>query len=135
MANLPKTFRDAVQITRALNIRYLWIDSLCIIQDDQRDWASEASQMGKYHLNSFLTLAADAARDGSQGYFPTVLGHVSHLRLPQLSSPLLVFARLNDSRGTAASRFPNREHMLQPRFASVGISGAYPVRTCAALQP
>jgi Heterokaryon incompatibility protein (HET) len=37
MNALPKTFQDAVAITQMLNIRYLWIDSLCIIQDDVDD--------------------------------------------------------------------------------------------------
>ena len=43
--NLPKTFRDAIETCRQLNIRYLWIDSLCIIQDDLGDWIEEASKM------------------------------------------------------------------------------------------
>jgi hypothetical protein len=38
LASLPKTFQDAVLMTRRLGIRYLWIDSLCIIQDDGDDW-------------------------------------------------------------------------------------------------
>lgn len=38
MGILPPTFRDAVVLTGALNIRYLWIDCLCIIQDDIGDW-------------------------------------------------------------------------------------------------
>jgi Heterokaryon incompatibility protein (HET) len=32
---LPKTFRDAIQITPHLGLRYLWIDSLCIVQDNR----------------------------------------------------------------------------------------------------
>jgi hypothetical protein len=42
MRRLPKTFRDAIQVTRELGQRYLWIDSLCIIQDDPNDWRMEA---------------------------------------------------------------------------------------------
>jgi hypothetical protein len=42
LASLPRTFRDAVTLTRRLNFRYLWIDSLCIIQDDSDDWARES---------------------------------------------------------------------------------------------
>jgi len=38
MEKLPYTFRDAVTIAHHLNIRYLWIDSMCIIQDDRDDW-------------------------------------------------------------------------------------------------
>jgi hypothetical protein len=37
---LPRSFRDAIQITRWLGYRYLWIDSLCILQDSHEDWAS-----------------------------------------------------------------------------------------------
>jgi hypothetical protein len=37
-ANLPQTFQDAVVVTRSLGFQYLWIDSLCIIQDSFRDW-------------------------------------------------------------------------------------------------
>jgi hypothetical protein len=45
VANFPKTFRDAINITRALGVPYLWIDSLCIIQDDQEDWKQESRLM------------------------------------------------------------------------------------------
>jgi hypothetical protein len=38
MHDLPLTFRDAIIVTRALNVRYIWIDSLCIVQDDVLDW-------------------------------------------------------------------------------------------------
>lgn len=58
MATLPKTFRDAVNVTRALGIRYIWIDSLCIIQDDMGDWEQEAAKMASIYEGSFITLAA-----------------------------------------------------------------------------
>ncbi len=60
---LPKTFRDAVEITRRLNLRYLWIDSLCIVQDDPNDWEFEASRMASIYLNGYITLAASASPD------------------------------------------------------------------------
>lgn len=45
--SLPLTFRDAIQVVQRLKIRYIWIDSLCIIQegDDGRDWREEARKM------------------------------------------------------------------------------------------
>ena len=43
--NLPKTFQDTVQFAQGIGIRCLWIDSLCIIQGDGRDWHSEAAKM------------------------------------------------------------------------------------------
>ena len=57
---LPPTFQDAVAITRALGIRFLWIDALCILQDSQQDWAAESSQMGRTYEEAFLTLQLDA---------------------------------------------------------------------------
>jgi hypothetical protein len=67
---IPKTFRDAVQIARELGIAYVWIDSLCIIQDDAADWEVEASRMGLVYANSYLTVAALSSKDDSSGCFP-----------------------------------------------------------------
>jgi hypothetical protein len=65
--SLPKTFQDAVKIARSLDLRYLWIDSLCIIQDDAEDWRKESVQMGRIYQNAAITIAASGARDGSEG--------------------------------------------------------------------
>lgn len=62
----PRTFRDAILITRALGYRYLWIDSLCIIQDSE-DWFHEASTMGDVYSNSQCTLAAIYAYNSTEG--------------------------------------------------------------------
>lgn len=43
---IPQTFRDTIHFVRCLQVRYLWIDSLCIIQDDAQDWEQEAALMG-----------------------------------------------------------------------------------------
>lgn len=66
---LPKTFQDAIEVTRHMGIQYIWIDSLCIVQDDLDDWARESSKMASIYQNSYLTLAATAARDRSEGLF------------------------------------------------------------------
>lgn len=69
MGSLPKTFRDAITITRTLGVRYLWIDSLCIIQDDANDWEKESAVMGQIYAHSYLTIAASASKDSSGGCF------------------------------------------------------------------
>jgi Heterokaryon incompatibility protein (HET) len=43
--NLPKTYKEAIQIVRKLDVRYIWIDSLCIVQDDREDWLQESKSM------------------------------------------------------------------------------------------
>ena len=66
---LPKTFHDAIDITRRLGLRYLWVDSLCIIQDSIEDWQRESSNMGAIYQNSVCNIAATAAPDGRSGCF------------------------------------------------------------------
>jgi hypothetical protein len=63
MTDLPKTFQDAVLITRRVGKSYLWIDSLAIVQDDVQDWQSEAANMAAIYENSFLTIAATVAEN------------------------------------------------------------------------
>jgi hypothetical protein len=65
-----KTFAQAVEITRSLGVRYLWIDSLCIIQDSQEDWARESEKMGDIYHSATLTLSAASAQNTTQGLFP-----------------------------------------------------------------
>ncbi|KAF2468074.1 HET-domain-containing protein [Lindgomyces ingoldianus] len=66
---LPQTFKDAVIFTRWLGIRYLWIDSLCIIQDSDEDWELESGAMAQVYENSYLTLSAAKASCDSEGMF------------------------------------------------------------------
>jgi len=69
LATLPRTFRDAVQVTRRLGVRYLWIDSLCTIQDSKEDWMWHCRVMHNIYGLSFLTLNASAAKDSQRGLF------------------------------------------------------------------
>jgi heterokaryon incompatibility protein (HET) len=55
-SKLPQTFKDAVLVTRKLGMRYLWIDSLCIVQDDEIDWFKEAATMASVYSNAQLTV-------------------------------------------------------------------------------
>ncbi|KAJ1334082.1 HET domain-containing protein [Microdochium nivale] len=68
---LPKTFREAMRVTRQLGVRYLWIDSLCIMQDrdDMSDWLIEAGQMHKVYTHSYCNISAAGAVDSSRGLF------------------------------------------------------------------
>jgi hypothetical protein len=67
---LPATFKDAIKLCRALNIKYLWIDSLCIVQDDKEEWAEEAGKMSSVYENSIFVIAADSASNCQAGCLP-----------------------------------------------------------------
>ncbi|VUC27695.1 unnamed protein product [Clonostachys rosea] len=55
---LPQCYKDAVYIARKLDIRYLWIDSLCILQDSMQDWEREAMTMDSVYTNGVCNIAA-----------------------------------------------------------------------------
>lgn len=66
---LSKTFKEAVLATRKLGFRFIWIDSLCIIQDDDEDWAAEAKTMCDVYQYATLTISAAHAPGGDIGCF------------------------------------------------------------------
>lgn len=67
--SLSRTFRDAIHTCRKLDIRYIWIDSLCIIQDDKDDWTSESQQMCDIYRLAHFTISAAHAPGGDFGCF------------------------------------------------------------------
>ena len=69
--SFPKTFQDAIKFARWLKIRFLWIDSLCIIQDSKEDWEEEAPKMIDIYQRSFLTIAATGSPSDDEGCFST----------------------------------------------------------------
>ena len=58
LEDMPQTFQDAIKVTRQLGLRYLWIDSLCIIQDDLKDWEQQSNLMGQIYYRATFTIMA-----------------------------------------------------------------------------
>ncbi|KAM0345849.1 hypothetical protein ACHAPU_006203 [Fusarium lateritium] len=67
MASLPLIHREAILATLYMGERYLWIDSMCIVQDSREDWEVESAKMGSVYSNSHLTLAATSSDSPDQG--------------------------------------------------------------------
>jgi hypothetical protein len=67
-STLPKTFQDAIFFTRWLRIRYLWIDSLCIIQDSREDWLEESVKMMHIYQNLMLLSLQQPLQAMMEGY-------------------------------------------------------------------
>jgi hypothetical protein len=65
---LPRKVQDAITVTRKLGYEFLWIDLLCIIQDDHADWVAESAPMHQYYKNAVVTIAADVARGDYEGF-------------------------------------------------------------------
>jgi hypothetical protein len=77
---LPVAFQDEVRICRRLSISYLWIDSLCIVQDSAEDWVEEASKMADLYAEAFITIALSSAWDSHHPIL-TAGPRVPHVRL------------------------------------------------------
>ncbi|KAK8212713.1 heterokaryon incompatibility protein-domain-containing protein [Phyllosticta capitalensis] len=90
--DLPQTFRDAVKVTRGLGLKYLWIDSICIIQGDENDWRREAGRMFDVYRGSKVTLAAVFGEDSRSGLRTTTIKQqtrlVANLTLGKSTYPL-----------------------------------------------
>jgi hypothetical protein len=70
--SLPRTIKDAVEVTRNFGVRYLWVDALCIIQvaaSENKDWQSELPNMGRIYHHSLFTIAASSGEHNEAGLF------------------------------------------------------------------
>jgi hypothetical protein len=73
VTKFPGTLRDAVIVTRRIGLRYLWIDALCIFQDQDRpeskaDWAREAGRMRDVYRGAVVTIESASASRGNEGF-------------------------------------------------------------------
>lgn len=88
-SQLPKTFRDAMRVTKHFGYQYLWIDRLCIIQDSREDWQREAHNMKNVYQNAVFSIAALGATDSSGGLF----FHDRTMSLPLSAFPTDIYAK------------------------------------------
>jgi hypothetical protein len=84
---LPRAFQEAVLLTKSLGVRFLWIDSLCVVQDDPSDKLRAALELEKIYGNAFVTIASTSAAEPTKG-----------LLAPRMTQTFKVQA--NDSKGS-----------------------------------
>ncbi|KAF3063750.1 putative heterokaryon incompatibility protein [Daldinia childiae] len=65
---LPQNFRDAIEVTRILGLRYLWIDALCIIQDSKQDWDQEAGRMYSVYAGAYIMISVLDSAGSTKGF-------------------------------------------------------------------
>ncbi|KAK4208390.1 heterokaryon incompatibility protein-domain-containing protein [Rhypophila decipiens] len=127
---IPKTIRDAVLVTRRLGIRYLWVDALCIIQDDEQDWKKEAARMGDIYMNALCTIAAHAADHADCGFLQEALERELVVACGGKNSQAFLaskgtYARHHLDRTELSSRgWVMQERILSPRTIHFGKAGA-----------
>jgi hypothetical protein len=121
---LPRTFRDAVCAARRLGVTFLWIDALCIIQDDMADWRRESMIMGTIFENAKFVLAAHCAADDSEGFLAEALSTRSaiELELPdqgQLKGTISICRHNDLEKDVTNSALSKRGWVLQERFLAM----------------
>ncbi|PVI01068.1 HET-domain-containing protein [Periconia macrospinosa] len=112
---LPKTIQDAITMTRELGVKYVWIDALCIIQEQQdlRDFKAEAPNMGEYYRNAYVTLSIACAADCSDGFIKD--------RAPQQAEPCKVEYSPYRKPGSAEQIAPTVAYLCLPAAESTGL--------------
>ncbi|KAF2007584.1 HET-domain-containing protein, partial [Amniculicola lignicola CBS 123094] len=66
---LPLNFKDAIVFTRWIGVHYIWIDSLCIVQNDRDDWERESKKMWKVYAYAYCTISSTGSADANGGCF------------------------------------------------------------------
>jgi len=129
---VPRTFQDAIEITRSLGARYLWIDSLCIVQDDDVDWLQQASQMCNIYRDASLTLACTRAVGCHETLFPSFSRYIEDF--DSSGRPYRVLVRLIDGHFNAEQRIGGsllrrgwvfQERLLSRRYLHFGYDELY----------
>jgi hypothetical protein len=118
---LPKTFQDAIVVARTFGIQYIWIDSLCIVQDDLDDWQVQSAQMADIYHNSILTIAASASFGPYHGIFRNAdLEHIDKPITEILEDATLEKLRVRKALPHKAMELPlfSRGWVLQERLLS-----------------
>lgn len=112
-SELPRRVSDAIELTRSLGVRYIWIDSLCVVQDDQEELLNAISSMSDIYRSAILTIAAVGAND--ETFYSCIDG-------PVLEQPFSIL--LDWSRPTIAKLFSDRLFTSNTFNRDLSITGA-----------
>jgi hypothetical protein len=125
-SDLPRTLQDAMFLVRYLGLRYIWIDCLCIVQDDKADWEREAARMADVYSKSYLSIAATRASHCDEGFL--------HPRKVRDREPI----RFEDDEGTFELYFikERHSHFKDRKLLTLSLSfGGLLNNVCHVLEP
>ncbi|KAF1926229.1 HET-domain-containing protein [Didymella exigua CBS 183.55] len=109
---LPRALQEAIVLTRALGFKYLWIDALCLVQDDAASKLEESMTMDQIFGNAFLTIAATSAIDSSKyPLFPAQIQPFKLQATDNKGSAFKIYVREQPNHYSFKAPFDERAHM------------------------
>ncbi|KAF4637970.1 hypothetical protein G7Y89_g97 [Cudoniella acicularis] len=120
--DLPRTYRDAVVVAARLGFSYLWIDAICIVQDNSEEWLSESEKMGNIYRHAVCTIASHCSKDDDGGFLEAALQKRGSIKFSSCDLKG-TFLRSTADLELDISRSPlsKRGWILQERFLSTRI--------------
>lgn len=100
---MPEVLQDAIKVTRALGLQYLWMDNVCLIQDDDDDLGEAIPNMGDYYANAHFTIAASSSENSTKSFLERRHGYYAHQRF-SFGRDSAVHVRLSGVEGHLAKR-------------------------------
>lgn len=83
LPELPRTIQDAVFVSRGVGLRYLWVDRLCIVQDNEAEFTAEMNKMGDIYSQALITICAGNSATSEDTFLKPRLTHLSRsVQLP-----------------------------------------------------
>ncbi|KAJ0128463.1 Uncharacterized protein HZ326_28438 [Fusarium oxysporum f. sp. albedinis] len=124
---LPRTFQDAVRVTRLLGKQYLWIDAICIIQGPDGDWETEARTMEDIFASAYCTIAASSAGGWGDGFLQPDLDshHIGMQGIPSTPICACDFERDVDERPLVKRAWVLQERVLSRRIIHFAATHTY----------
>lgn len=115
-AEMPPVLCDAIRVTRALGISFLWVDALCILQDDQSDWERQCAEMNNIYGAAHVTLCVANSRSCDEGFLrqtlPCIRLPFQSLQEPEVAGSFLVQCNDHLSGGSFPYSHPEESGQL-----------------------
>ncbi|KAL1876561.1 hypothetical protein Daus18300_002805 [Diaporthe australafricana] len=126
-SRFARTHREAFVVARALGIKYVWIDALCILQGNAEDWEAESKKMGQVYNNAYVTVLAGSSADSRAGFLADRSSPVKPFPMPlddlSRDQPPFLFATMPRSQAEGPTRTRGwcfQEAMLSRRLITFG---------------
>ncbi|XXG99245.1 hypothetical protein Hte_005582 [Hypoxylon texense] len=129
---IPRTYADAFQLALLLGYNYVWVDALCIVQDDTKDWHAQAAEMGDVYRNTDMNIYASASTDENSGIFKRRDPTLSGITIGAYNWPGMLasyfdlqpthYATYSYHRGRRTSQLGSRGWVLQEEFLAPAVA-------------